>query len=202
MPKRILAHGTRGLMDKSISHMFNQLPRLPCMSHVWPFPWYQPHRLVPLPGDGTAVSSHMSHRQPFSDSHHNHESPKQLWHAPFSAARASRHDLLPSPNIPLPCRHWLLTSLSRSPRTDISRVLALPSARGSEPEQSVVIGDGIPLSSMTIKFYVTVTACCPVSNNCFISINLPVLGVFRPHVIVGLAASGTCTIPMQLRRRS
>jgi hypothetical protein len=39
---------------------------------------------------------------------------------------------------------------------------------------------------MTTNFYVTVTACCPVSNNCFISINLPVPGVFRPHVIVVL----------------
>jgi hypothetical protein len=66
------------------------------------------------------------------------ESPKQLAHVRFSAARASRHDLLPSPNTLSPCCHWLVIALSRSSRTGTSRVLALPSARGSEPEQSVM----------------------------------------------------------------
>lgn len=40
--------------------------------------------------------------------------------------------------------HWprptLVSTLSRSPRTDAPRVLALPSARGSDPEQSVIAG--------------------------------------------------------------
>jgi hypothetical protein len=85
---------------------------------------------------------------------------------PFFAARASRHDLLPSPNTLSPCCHWLVIPLSRSRRTGTSRVLALPSARGSEPEQSVIIGDGILSDSMTVIFYVTYTVYCLGSSKC------------------------------------
>lgn len=150
----LVAHGQVNLPHAQKSHLCFPACAMSGLSHG-----SRPRRTA-LPGDGTAVSSHVVHHrrsQPFSVSltqFCHHESPKQLRHAPAPGCqgRASRHDLRPSLVTLCRCCHWptaaLTSTLGRSQqssRTDSPSVLALPSGAW---QRARTIGDGTRIVSM------------------------------------------------------
>lgn len=150
-------------------------PLLPCMFPCLAFPMVAYPLSCPLPGDGTAVSSHTrpptANLEPFSVSMipltptMNRQSNCGT-HQPGLSGRASRHDLRPSLVTLCRCCHWptpaLVSTLGRSQhssRTDSPGVPALPSGAW---QRARTIGDGTPIASMWEPILRHRTLYCPV----------------------------------------
>jgi len=168
------------IMDKSISHMLERAPSATLHCHVWPFPWLAARHLS-LPGDGTAVSSHMSHSHNPSPTPTMNRRSNCGTHRPGLSGRASRHDLRPSLVALCRCCHWPTPALVSTPgrsqhssRTDSPGVLALPSGAW---QIARTIGDGTAIASMMEAILRHRTLYCPVSWKSFSMSSFHGLGV-------------------------